>query len=439
MATVTGPILGSWYHKPDDDGGTDEIVFTFLADGTFLVADKGTHANDPTGDSGLEWGDYTWNAANGAFSFTTPVNTDGEWGLSHSGIHTVKVANDILTATGPEGSMVVGRITSLANSIVGSWYATPEGGGSDQIVFTFLADGTLMVSDKGTQANDPNGDSGIEWGTYTFNPGTGVLQTNVIVNTDGEWGLSHGDGPIEFELSGNTLSAGGGAFVMNRVSGVVADPAPALRLVGDAFANTLSGTIHNDTFTGLGGNDTIQGGDGIDTVLFGSNMNGYQLAAIEDGMMSTGFNGAEGSDSLFNIERLVFADQGLALDVIDGHAGTAARILGSVFGAGYVDTPEYMGIILSYLDAGVSYENLIGAALGLRLGEDSTNHGALVDLMYFNIANVMPPQEDRDLYVYYLDSHMVSIEEFAVLAADSEYNANNINLAVRAEVGIGFI
>jgi hypothetical protein len=439
MTAVTGPILGSWYHRPEDGGGTDELVATFLADGTFLIADKGTHANDPSGDSGLEWGNYTWNSATGAFTFEVLVNTDGEWGISHSGTFKATVANDIVTLTTAEGTVVFGRVTSPANSIVGAWYGTPEDGGTDQIVFTFLADGTLMVADKGTHANDPNGDSGIEWGTYTFNSGTGLFTPNVIVNTDGQWGMSHGDGPAVLELVGDTLSLGGG-LVFNRVSAVVADPAPGTRQVGAGTADTLTGTIYADTLTGLGGNDTLQGGDGIDAALYGDARDQYQLDAITDGMSVTGLTGAEGTDTVTFVERLKFADVNLALDVAgNGHAGIAAKILGSVIGASYVDVQEYMGILLSYLDAGVSYETLILGVLDVRLGALATDHDSVVDLFYMNLAGGPPAQKTHDELVAYLDNEIVTVGQFAVLASDHDANLANINLQLRASTGIEYI
>ena len=88
-STTTGSaLLGSWY-AANPGGGTDQIVFTFLANGTFLIADKGTAARDPSGQSGLEWGSYTWDASTGAYSATYTINTDGQWGLSNSGVRSM--------------------------------------------------------------------------------------------------------------------------------------------------------------------------------------------------------------------------------------------------------------------------------------------------------------------------------------------------------------
>lgn len=434
----TGPILGSWYLKPaPGSGGTDEIVFTFLNDGTFLIADKGTHANDPTGQSGLEWGTYTWNETSGDFSYNVAINTDGEWGVSNSGITNLKIANGILTGSGSDAAFVASRVTSPPDSIVGSWYAAVSGGGTDQIVFTFLADGTLMIADKGTHANDPTGDSGIEWGTYTWNSSTGLLTTNILVNTDGQWGTSHpqpGESP-HFLVTGDTITVNGGLQVQ-RESTLVPSIAPAQRLVGDDSANTLTGTAFNDVFTGLGGNDTIDGGAGIDTVLYGSAKSAYSIGAGGSSVTST--HGAEGIDTIAHVERFVFADKHIAFDVMNGNAGIAAKILGSVFGPSFVNVPEYVGIGLHYLDAGMSYETLIGASIQVALGAQATNNGAVVDLLFNNVVGFAPNAELHDLFVGMLDSHQFTIEQFAVAAADSDFMAARIDLTGRAATGIEY-
>jgi hypothetical protein len=103
-------------------------------------------ARDPTGTSGLEWGHYTWNEGTGGLSLDFGVNTDGEWGLSHSGVTSATVADNVLTLYGPEGSFSISRLMSPPDSLVGSWYGAPSDGGSDQVVFTFLPDGTRTRS-----------------------------------------------------------------------------------------------------------------------------------------------------------------------------------------------------------------------------------------------------------------------------------------------------
>jgi hypothetical protein len=80
-------IVGSWYFEQAGAPGAPKlrVTFTFLADGTYMMADDGnTSAADPSGQPGIEVGTYTYNAATGAFSSACPyINTDSQWGLSH--------------------------------------------------------------------------------------------------------------------------------------------------------------------------------------------------------------------------------------------------------------------------------------------------------------------------------------------------------------------
>ena len=427
---IAGPILGSWtLNKP---GSPAQFVFSFLGDGTFL-----THVYDPAHGNGLEWGNYSWNPATGAFALTASVNTDGDGGLSNSHVNNVTVANDIMTFhSTTQGDFVASRITSPANSIVGSWYAAVTGGGSDQIVFTFLANGTVLISDKGTHANDPSGQSGIEWGTYNWNSATGLLTTNIVVNTDGQWGTSN-PGPgetIHFVVNGDSISVNGGGLQLQRLSKLET----VSHLIGTDGADSLTGTAGNDLLTGMGGNDTLDGGAGIDTALYGSPKSAYTIGAGGSSVAALSGTG-EGTDTLSHVERIKFADKGLAFDVMGGNAGTAAKILGAVFGPSYVNVPEYMGIGLHYLDAGMSYETLIGAALAVRLGAQANNNGAIVDLLFNNVIGVAPTTAQHNQFVSYLDGHYFTVEQLAVLAADTSYNADHIGLTGRAAVGIEYI
>jgi hypothetical protein len=63
--------------------------------------------------------------------------------------------------------------------------------------------------------------------------------------------------------------------------------------------------------------------------------------------------GDEGRDLAYDVERLLFDDGRWALDV-DGHAGTAVKLLGAVFGPDSVRIEAYVGIVLQVLDGGMS-------------------------------------------------------------------------------------
>lgn len=441
-------IVGSWYIGAPG-GGTDQIVFTFLADGTYLVADKGTVANDPTGTSGLEWGSYTWDASTGALSLTAAINTDGEWGLSpHLGTSnvTATVADNVVTFTGFEESFSVPRLMSPPDSIVGSWYLAPPpgAGGTDQVVFTFLADGSLLVADKGTVANDPSGTSGIEWGSYTWNALTGAAVINIQVNTDGQWGFaSAAPETIEMvlQVSGDVLNVlvsdgdGGSLARLSPLSSITITGTPGPdALAGASTVETILGLAGNDSLAGAGGNDTLDGGAGIDTGLYSSTLASYAIAATAGGFTVTG--STDGTDSLTGIERLQFSDAKVALD-LDGNAGNVARIIGAVFGSASVTNREYVGIGLAYMDNGMGYQDLMQLAIDYRLGSQAMDPTAVVNLLYGNVIGGLPSAPDLATYTGMMTSGM-SAGALGMMAANTAPNEMHIGLAGLMQTGIEY-
>lgn len=113
---AANPIVGSWSANLDGNN----VVFTFLAGGTYVHAEDGPNHCELCMD-GIEMGPYSWNAGTGAFATTCPtVDTNGEAGLSHpdpeagcTGVTaSVMVAGDVLTFDfGSDGTLAFARVT----------------------------------------------------------------------------------------------------------------------------------------------------------------------------------------------------------------------------------------------------------------------------------------------------------------------------------------
>ena len=100
VENVDSSIIGSWYFNGSTDDPNKLIVITFLADGTYMMAEDSVA--DDTGGDGMELGTYIWDARTGAFQSTTTVDTNGEWGLSHTGNGmVVTIQNNTLSFTIP--------------------------------------------------------------------------------------------------------------------------------------------------------------------------------------------------------------------------------------------------------------------------------------------------------------------------------------------------
>ncbi len=218
---------------------------------------------------------------------------------------------------------------------------------------------------------------------------------------------------------------------------------------GGAGNDLLFGGNSNDIILGGLGNDLIDGGSGTDTVrvdgLFGSGVNrNYSILKFNDDSWNISFIGptiaiypplaTNGTDKLINVERLNFTDKSFALD-LDGNAGTTAKILGAVFGKEFLNNKNYVGIGLSYLDGGWTYEKL--AALALEAAGAKTND-QIVSLLWTNVIGTKPTEADKQPFIELLENGMTA-GSLAQYAADTSFNITNINLVGLAQTGIEYI
>ena len=87
--------------------------------------------------------------------------------------------------------------------------------------------------------------------------------------------------------------------------------------IGSNFDDVFVGNDANNIFKGLNGNDDIDGGTGIDSALYVGKRADYALStsAFSGKLIVAARDGAEGSDTLQNIERLVFSDMSVNLSI----------------------------------------------------------------------------------------------------------------------------
>lgn len=119
--------------------------------------------------------------------------------------------------------------TLNAQSIVGSWYISRAQKAQSDAVITFLANGTYVMGEDGNSKLYPSGKDGMERGTYKWNSKTKAVSFKTLVDTNGEWGMSHAD----FESATVTdtkltIVDEGGPFTLKRVAG-------ASKLVGSWY------------------------------------------------------------------------------------------------------------------------------------------------------------------------------------------------------------
>jgi len=200
------------------------------------------------------------------------------------------------------------------------------------------------------------------------------------------------------------------------------------------FLDKTVNLVANDTFKGQAGTDLFDGGLGTDTVVYSGPLEQYTVKKSGNRYIVSESTGSDGTDYLTNIERLKFKNKSLAID-IDGNAGTTAKILGAVFGKESLSNKNYVGIGLNFLDAGWTYDNLAGLALDAA---GAKTNDQIVSLLWTNVIGTKPTAADKQPFIALLENGM-SGGALAHLAADTSFNATNINLVGLAQTGIEYI
>ena len=200
------------------------------------------------------------------------------------------------------------------------------------------------------------------------------------------------------------------------------------------FLDKTINLVANDTFKGQPGTDLIDGGLGTDTVVYSGPLKQYTVNKSGNRYIVSEPTGSDDTDYLTNIERLKFSDKSIAID-LDGNAGTTAKILGAVFGKESVSNKSYVGIGLSFLDAGWTYDNLAGLALDAA---GAKTNDQIVSLLWTNVIGSKPTAADKQPFIALLENGMSS-GALAHLAADTSLNATNINLVGLTQTGIEYI
>jgi hypothetical protein len=147
--------------------------------------------------------------------------------------------------------------------------------------------------------------------------------------------------------------------------------------------------------------------------------------------------GNEGRDLAYGVERLLFDDGPWALDV-DGHTGTAVKLLGAVFGPASVHIEAYVGIVLQVLDGGMSEATLTDLALQARLGPDQVTPTNVVNLLYGNLVGTLPDTATRLALEAVIDNGSYTLVSLTQAVAELELNLDNIDFAGISSLGIGY-
>jgi hypothetical protein len=218
-------------------------------------------------------------------------------------------------------------------------------------------------------------------------------------------------------------------------------------IVTPDMSDVITGNAANNRITSGFGHDVIDGGGGVDTSVYslarshytvqkGGAANSYTVANHDSNPM--GITTTYGLDTLTNVERLAFSDFSLALD-LDGNAGKVARLIGALWGPTGLQDKELVGLGLSLVDAGIDYTALMGAAINYHFNLFASSNSLMVDTIYYNVTGHLISQPEHDLFLGLLDNGSLTLGKFGVIAANSTFNADHINLVGLAESGLAYI
>jgi hypothetical protein len=206
------------------------------------------------------------------------------------------------------------------------------------------------------------------------------------------------------------------------------------------FLDKTVSLVVNDTIKGSPGIDFFDGGLGLDTVVYSGPQERYTINKIGNRYVVSEPTGSDDTDYLSNIERLQFSNGKVALDVENGNAGEAAKLIGALLGPTYVKDKALTGIVINLLDQKYSSDTIANLGLAtpmfLNMAGSSSNTD-FVKQVFTNVVGRAPTPSESSTYVNMLDAG-TSQSALALMAAHTDLNAARINLVGLIQHGLEF-
>jgi len=350
-----------------------------------------------------------------------------------------------MTVSGPDGTDLLSSIEFL--EFDDQIFTVVQGSAANDTLAGSAGDDALFGGGGTDSIAGGTGDDLIDGGEGADTMAGGSGNDTYIVDNEGDVVTEDADGaaaakapgdgaaPLDIGSNIDKVVASINYTLGNFVENLSLSGTANLSGTGNALSNELAGNAGNNVLRGGAGNDAVNGGNGIDVAAFSTQRAESTVSVGASTVQVTA--GQDGSDTLEQVERLEFSDINVALD-ISGNAGRVAKILGAVFGRSTISNEVYVGIGLDYADGGMTYEALVQLALNARLGSGAS-HAAVVDLLYTNVAGAPPDAGIAAYYTGLLDNGTFTVASLAIMAADTSYNASNINLAGLAQTGLEFL
>ena len=198
-------------------------------------------------------------------------------------------------------------------------------------------------------------------------------------------------------------------------------------ILGYGGNDTLFGDSGNDYMFGGSGSDYLDGGTGIDFAAFTGNRDSYQINRSGSSVIDN-VSSRDGEDIVANIERLIFSDGNVGLDVGIGQAsGEAYRLYKAAFDREPDETG--LGFWISQLDNGAPLQMaasgfIESAEFASLYGADPTDAMFLTKL-YNNVLDRDPDQGGLNYWSQQLNNGLTR-EEALINFSESTENVSNV-------------
>jgi V8-like Glu-specific endopeptidase len=357
--------------------------------------------------------------------------------------------NDLIGGSGVGGSAGAGTGAGTGGGV------TPV----DDYVASVQTLGVVAVGGRAVGTLEKAGD--VDWfkvvlvaGKYRFealgsDAGLGTLgdPTVKLITASGMVLTANDDGPQSLDaLAEFTVTTAGTYYVA--VSAAELSPAATLGTytvrVTPLAVGVPVGTSGPDLAFSTGQNERFDGGAGIDRWVLDGVRTDYQVTrtSATAWTVSDRVAGRDGVDTLLSIERLQFADSGLALDLQVGDAaGRAALLLGAAVGPQALRNVGLVGGLLKFFDEGKTIAQ--GAQLLLDSGvmaalAGGADNASFVRLLFRNVVGELPSAVTTSALSQYLDGGVISRADMFRAVAELPINQSHIDLVGLQKTGLEY-
>lgn len=395
--------------------GTDTHLITFNDDNHGKLNAEIHHTASATGTHYL--GAFDFGAGLGAYTVSAARSEDDHpWSPSTSSELFVN-ADRLHGVINTPGDADLFKVTLVAGTTYVFTLTRAPGGLADPYLYLFGPDVSELTFD-----NDSGGD------------GNATITHTATINGTHYLGASDfGSDTGAYALAGHTLAGPEGLM------GTEGDDV----LFGTPGTDTVHALGGNDLLMGQGGDDRLDGGDGTDHAFYVGNRGEYTVSRTPDRLTVQDSRGLDGTDALTRIERLEFADLGLALDMdVTQAGGKAALMLGVLAGPAALGDGSLVSLALDFFGDGQSLltaaQSLVDSGLTARWAGGSDNVH-LVNWLSTNVTGA-PPFPATAAHVHsLLDSGLHSQASLLAAVAEMPLNQTNVNLVGLAQQGLAYL